>query len=152
VLSLTLFLTFKTITAFKAQDTTALTVASTLLLLAMHKDIQNKLFQELRDILPSRDADVDFDTLSKLPYLDQVVNESMRLFPVVPFATKLTDAEVVLSDCILPKGVSIGIFFIKTHTNPEIWGDDAHLFKPERFEKEKIEKIHPYAFLPFSSE
>jgi cytochrome P450 family 313 len=118
----------------------------------MHKDVQNKLFEELREVFPSKDAKIDFETLNKLSYLDQVLNETMRLLPVVPIVSRKTDAEVVLSDCTLPKGVSIGVSIMKTQTNPEIWGSDAHLFKPERFEKEKIEKIHPYAFLPFASE
>lgn len=113
----------------------------------MHKDIQNKLVEELREVLPSKDAEIDFETLSKLSYLDQVLNESMRLFPVAVVLTRLTDAEIELSDCTLPKGVSVMLSL----RNPELWGDDARLFKPERFEKENLEKIHPYAFLPFSS-
>lgn len=36
------------------------------------------------------------------------------------------------------------------HRDPKYWGDDAHLFIPERFEPDNFVKIHPYAFVPFS--
>lgn len=40
---------------------------------------------------------------------------------------------------------------IDVQRNPKLWGDDAHLFKPERFLPENIDKVHPYAYIPFST-
>ena len=39
---------------------------------------------------------------------------------------------------------------LSLHRNPKYWGEDAALFRPERFESENLSKIHPYAFVPFS--
>lgn len=36
------------------------------------------------------------------------------------------------------------------HKDTNLWGEDATEFKPERFSPEKISKVHPYAYLPFS--
>ncbi len=70
----------------------------------MNKNIQDKLFQELRHVIPSKDSQIDFDIINELPYLDQVLNESLRLLPTVPFATRKTNAEVELEEYTIPKG------------------------------------------------
>lgn len=118
----------------------------------MHKDIQTKLFEEIRQVMPSKSSHIDLDMLNKLPYLDQVVNEAMRILPVVPFATRHTSAEIVLDGYTIPKDVGILVPIMKLHRSTKYWGEDANEFKPERFEYEKFKKIHPYAFIPFTSE
>lgn len=102
--------------------------------------------------MPSKTAFLDVDMLNKMPYLDMVVNESMRILPVVPFVTRQTNAEIVLDGYTVPKGAEILIPILKIHTNPKFWGDDANVFRPERFEKEAMKNIHPYAYIPFTSE
>lgn len=118
----------------------------------MNKDVQSKLFEEIRGVVQSKDAHVDLETLNELSYLDQVVNETFRVLPTIPFATRRTAAEIKLDECTIPEGCELLIPIIRIHTNPKWWGDDAHLFKPERFERENIKKVHPYAFIPFTSE
>ena len=50
----------------------------------------------------------------------------------------------------LPKNANVVFRIIDVQRNPALWGHDADLFKPDRFLPENINKIHPYAYLPFS--
>ncbi|XP_044738891.1 cytochrome P450 4V2-like isoform X2 [Chrysoperla carnea] len=73
-------------------DTTAKTISMVLLLLALYKDEQQKVCDELFKVLGNRDK-IDFDDLSKLSYMEMVIKETMRLFPVVPLiARQLTES------------------------------------------------------------
>ena len=56
-----------------------------------------------------------------------------------------------LGDLILPAGIMVHIPILKIHHDPQIWGDDAHLFKPERFSEgvAKATNNNPAKFLPF---
>lgn len=117
-------------------------MSTTLLMLGMHQEIQEKVFQEISQA-------TSYDNTS-LKYLEMILNEVMRLFPVVPFAFRKSKEEVEFEDFTIPANTNLFIPIIHIHRNPKIWGEDAHLFKPERFEKENFEKIHPYAFMPFT--
>ena len=51
-------------------------------LLATHPDVQEKLIAEVDDVASSRD-DVGYESVSKMTYLDQVVCESLRVYPSI---------------------------------------------------------------------
>jgi hypothetical protein len=51
----------------------------------------------------------------------------------------------------LPKGTNLVINVYGLHRKTEIWGENAHLYIPERFDNENSRERHPYAFLPFAS-
>lgn len=121
-------------------------------MLAMHKDIQDKVFNEIDNVIGSYDGLLDIETLNKLTYLDLVIKESLRLFPVLPAVLREATADVEAEGQTIPEGSILFIFPFDVHRNPKYWGSDAHLFKPERFEPENIKDIHPYAFIPFISE
>lgn len=136
-----------------AQDTSAIASSTTLLLLAMHKDIQQKVVDELHQVLgKTLDAPyIDFEKLNRLEYLNNVINEVLRLIPVVPYVFRRVDEEIVSNDgFIIPINTNIIVPIIKIHQNKALWGDDADQFRPERFEKERFQKIHQYAFIPFT--
>ena len=128
-------------------------MSSALLLLAMNKDAQNKIVAELHEVLgKSPNAPfIDFEKLSELQYTEMVINETMRLMPVVPFVARRAESEIaVTKGYIIPESANISIPIFGIHRNKTYWGDDAEQFRPERFEKENFEKIHPYAFIPFT--
>jgi cytochrome P450 len=134
-----------------AQDTSGVASSSALLLLAMHKDIQDKLVDELRQVLGTSTDDLDIEKLNELPYLEMVINEAMRLIPVVPIVMRINEHEITSSDgYVIPAKSKLYIPIFHIHQEKAFWGDDADVFKPERFEKENIKNIHPYAFIPFA--
>ena len=61
-------------------------------LLGRHPDAQDRLAEELGGV-----GD-DWETIAKLPYLDRVFKECLRLRPSVPFISRYVENDVVLSD------------------------------------------------------
>lgn len=135
-----------------AQDTSAVTSSATLLLLAMHKDVQDRIVKELVEVLGTTDknAFIDFDQVNKLEYLEMVINEAMRVLPTVPVYFRAVDEEITTSEgYVIPAKAVLMIPVYTVHKSKLYWGEDADEFKPERFEKENFSKMHPYAFMPF---
>lgn len=131
-------------------ETTALQTAFTLMLLAIHRDVQEKLYHEILEVFPNVNEDVDRERLSKCKYLDMVIKESMRLMPPVPLIGRETLDEFELNDLVVPKGVTLLINFFNLHRRKDIWGSDADDFNPDRFSPEHEAKRHSHCFLPFS--
>lgn len=69
-------------------DTTSSSLARTLQLIADHSDVQERLRRELQEA--SQGEDLGYDALNKLPYLDAICRETLRLYV---FA-------IVLSPCV----------------------------------------------------
>ncbi|KAG5674214.1 hypothetical protein PVAND_004194 [Polypedilum vanderplanki] len=135
-----------------AQDSSAVTGSTVLLMLAMHRNIQEKVVDELKEIIgKSKDFYLDIEQLNELKYLEMVICEVLRLFPVAPFNIRSNDNEIISTEgYIIPVNSNLFINFFDVHHDTSIWGYDADKFKPERFEQESFRKIHPYAFVPFS--
>jgi len=54
------------------------------ILLATNPEIQERAYEELKEVFPSDDVEVSYDNISKLDYLERIIKESLRLCPVVP--------------------------------------------------------------------
>ena len=118
--------------------------------MAMHHEIQQNVLEEIENVIGLSNEEVDYEILNRLTYLEMVIKESMRLFPVLPLIGRHCSKNTELKKCIIPAGASIMINIFKTQRSVKNWGDDAHLFNPDRFLPENFSKIHPYAFIPFS--
>lgn len=83
--------------------------------------------------------------------LTMVLCESLRLYPVASNLTRQALEDVRVGDLLIPKGVCVYISILAMHTLPEIWGQDALEFKPERFHDGATKACSiPVAYMPFS--
>uniref|UniRef100_A0A182MFG2 Cytochrome P450 n=1 Tax=Anopheles culicifacies TaxID=139723 RepID=A0A182MFG2_9DIPT len=74
---------------FEGHDTTTIAISFTLLLLARHPEVQEKVFQEVVDILGNDPlTPVSHRNLQDMKYLEMVIKESLRLYPPVPIIAR----------------------------------------------------------------
>lgn len=130
---------------FGALDTTASALARVLYVLAEHQDVQSKLREEIREA--RNGGDIGYDDLVSLPYLDAVCREVLRLYPpvlqiareanqdvILPFSEPIRGVDgTLMREILVPKDETVIISILGCNLNPEIWGDDAKEFKPERW-------------------
>ncbi len=129
-------------------ETSATALTWTFHLLAQHPAIEERLCAELSTVLGGRPA-LSAD-LAQLPYLKQVVQESMRLYPPVWGIARRCVEETEFGPYRIPKGAYLAITMYALHRHPQYW-PDADRFDPERFAPNRGESRHSYAYLPFSA-
>ncbi|KAJ3570000.1 hypothetical protein NP233_g4692 [Leucocoprinus birnbaumii] len=127
-------------------ETTSSAMSKILHLLAIHPDVQERLRNEIREA--QKDGQLTYDQLVSLPYLDAVCRETLRVHPpvnfagirtvrkdmVLPFSKPVIGADgQEVSEIVVPNGTNIIISLLGSNTNPDIWGDDANEWKPERW-------------------
>ncbi|XP_037943170.1 probable cytochrome P450 313a4 [Teleopsis dalmanni] len=137
---------------FGAFETTANTIAYTLMMLSMFPECQEKVFEEIRSIFPYQgEFDVNYIDIKQMTYMDMVINETMRVMAPVPLVARQTAEDIHLSNgAIVPKGVQVVIDIFHMHRRKDIWGDEAWNFNPENFLPTNLEEKHSYAFMPFT--
>ncbi|GAB5371124.1 hypothetical protein AAMO2058_001552700 [Amorphochlora amoebiformis] len=119
-------------------ETTSTAIANTLIALAEHPEIQDKLFQELQQDLKSKvqeplDLSAD-DMMNGSPYLSAVIKESLRLYPptgFVPF--RHTTKPVTLGPLKIPTNTPVTTCLYSIARLEEWWGPNAKAFHPDRF-------------------
>ncbi|KAF2887130.1 hypothetical protein ILUMI_19043, partial [Ignelater luminosus] len=134
---------------FAGSDTTATTISFALIMLAMFPEIQDEVYREILDVL-GPDKSVEWTDLGKFMYLERVLKETMRLFPVSAGISRSVSEDIKLYDYILPAGSTVSIQSLQLHRDPEIWPDPLK-FDPDRFLPQEITGRHPYSYIPFSA-
>src|SRR5436309_374019 len=127
-------------------ETTAITLVWTFYLLSQYPQIRIKLQDEIHSVLAGRAPTLD--DLAKLPYLDWVLNESMRLYPPAWLQLRFVAKESELDGIRLPVGTRIVLSQWVVHRLPDIW-QEAEAFKPERWDPANGQHIPPGAYFPF---
>ncbi|KAG5674748.1 hypothetical protein PVAND_004699 [Polypedilum vanderplanki] len=132
-----------------ASETSNKFVATTLIYLAIHQEIQKKVYQEISEILGDED-EITYEHLSDMKYLEMVLKETLRLLTPVPLTARETLDKFDLGiGRPLEKGAKIVLFNYILHRRRDIWGRDANKFNPENFSPENVSNRDAYAFVPF---
>jgi cytochrome P450 family 4 len=133
---------------FEGHDTTSAGMTFTLLLLSHHPEVQEKLFEEIQEFIG--DEDFSMDIFNKMPYMDRVLKECLRLYPPVPFIARTLTEDLNHEGVFFPKGTNVEIFIYDIHRDPEVF-PDPEKFDPDRFLPEECDKRNNFAFLAFSA-
>jgi hypothetical protein len=139
-------------TLIAGRDTTASLMSSTLFILSRRPDIWAKLRAEFAFLSGNPPT---FEQIKELKYLRFVLNETLRLFPVVPIEAKFANKDTLLprgggvdgqNPVFVQKGQMIVWILYSMHRRTDLWGSDAAEFKPERWEG----LLPGFNFLPFN--
>ncbi|KAM9014891.1 cholesterol 24-hydroxylase isoform 2-T2 [Ara ararauna] len=135
------------ITFFVAgHETTANQLSFTVMALAQHPEILERLQAEVDDVLGAK-RDLDYEDLGKLTYLSQVLKESLRLYPPVPGTLRWIDKEHVINGIRIPAKTTL-VFSTYIMGRMEKYFKDPLTFNPDRFSKDAPKPY--YCYFPFS--
>ncbi|XP_036614860.1 cytochrome P450 4F2-like [Trichosurus vulpecula] len=137
---------------FEGHDTTASGLSWALYNLAHHQEYQDRCRQEIQELLRGRQPEeIEWDDLSQMPFLTMCIKESLRLHPPVVVIARQCTKDIQLPDGrIIPEGCTCSLSIFGIHHNPSVW-PNPEVYDPYRFEPEKIQKMSPLAFIPFSA-
>ncbi|XP_061098811.1 cytochrome P450 3A30-like [Conger conger] len=130
-------------------ETTSKTLTFLIYCLATNPDVMKRLLDEIDKVFPNK-SPVTYEQLVHLEYLDMVLNESQRLYPIALRMERLCTETIVVNGVTIPKGTLVMIPVYALHRDPEHW-PEPECFNPERFSKENKDGMDPYAFLPFGA-
>ncbi|KAF7369583.1 Cytochrome P450 monooxygenase [Mycena venus] len=130
-------------------DTTSNSVAAIIHHLAANPVVQARLQQELDQHWMDDDPVATSGQVQNLPYLDACIKEGLRIQSTV--ALGLPRAALLFVAVSSPAGSVVSVPIYTLHHDPNIWGIDPDVYRPERwFDVEKATAMHK-AFNPFSS-
>ncbi|KAF7378106.1 hypothetical protein MSAN_00234800 [Mycena sanguinolenta] len=140
-------------------DTTATVLANTFFLLLSHPESYKRLQSELDEAFPRGGTEpTDTVLLSRLPYLNAVIKESLRLLPPVPTSLQRaptigTGSKVLGDSLIIPEGTSVVVPPYTIHRDPRYFSPSPEKYIPDRWLSKDDTKIlvTEDAFLPFST-
>lgn len=142
-------------------ETTAALLTWCLYLLAEPPDGADGSYQrsheDARDVRAQLEREVDgtfgqetptWETLSKLVYLRQTLQETLRLFPASWAATRKVMETTEIGGFVVPQGTTLVLSPYVTHRHPAFWVEPTK-FDPDRFASKQAARRPPFAYFPF---
>jgi cytochrome P450 len=138
-------------------DTTATTLRATTLFVItqpkVYAALQSEIDEAERSNLLSKPIVQDAE-VKNLPYLQACIKEGLRIWPPVMGLNQkaVPSGGEMVNGKFIPGGTKIGYSAWGVHRNKEVFGEDAHVFRPERWlgvNEERLSEMHKVADLVF---
>lgn len=127
-------------------DTSAVALEWAMSNLLNHPNVLKKAKAEL-DSQIGQERLIDEPDIAKLPYLQNIMSETLRLYPAAPLLVPhRTSDECTIGGYNVPRDTIVLINAWAIHRDPRLW-DDPTSFKPERFDNIEVKDGHK--FMPF---
>jgi len=141
------------------RDTTMATLTFVIYCLSRHPEVLAKLRNEILSTI-GKTSTPTIEDVRQCKYLRAVINETLRLYPPVPFDVRHSKRSTVFrapDGCkpyYIPGDVEVAYSVWMMHRRTDLWGPDATKFDPDRFLDERVHKYltpNPFIFLPFNA-
>ncbi|KAI9001368.1 cytochrome P450 monooxygenase pc-3 [Trametes punicea] len=142
------------------RDTTATTLTYAVYLMCLYPDVFKRLRTEVLEMVGPTQMPT-FDKIKNMRYLRAVINETLRLYPAVPFNIRVSNRDTTLPNpnpngprVFIPADTAISYCVFVMHRRKDYWGPDALCFDPDRWLDERLNKYftaNPFIFLPFNA-
>lgn len=127
-------------------ETTANAITWCIFNILSHEQVLEKILEEIGRL--NIHSELQLEDLEKCSYLDQVINESLRMFPPIWIISRETKEEDMIDGMVIPKGSIMVVSPYFLHHREDIW-PNPHTFDPDRFVESEISKRPKNSFLPF---
>ena len=129
-------------------ETTSNLMSWIIYLLAKHPDVQSLVRQEVIEAIG--DGNPAYDDIHRLPLVQMVIREAMRLYPPAWSMLRETTEPISVEDARIPAGAAIIISPYVIQRSPR-WFDRPNEFDPSRFRPEALRSRMPFSYFPFGA-
>lgn len=129
-------------------DTSTAQLAWSLYLLGTHPEAMAAMRAEVDAVLPSRDRPPTVEELNRLEYTDQVIKETLRLYPPIHVGNRRAAEDVEVQGYHVPAGTRVMYSIYLTHRDKDHWENPAE-FCPARFDRQAERSRPSFAYVPF---
>ena len=131
-------------------ETTSTAMTFCIYELALNQEVQERLYDELQTAIETT-GDFNYEQLWKLPYLEAVIYESLRLYPPFMRVEREAKQDYLLGNTgiMIKAGQLVHVSIYAVHHNQEFFAEPEQ-FDPDRFMPDNKYNIIPYSFLPFA--
>ncbi|XP_063935032.1 cytochrome P450 72A397 [Daucus carota subsp. sativus] len=134
---------------FAGTEVTARSLIWVLYVLSKYPEWQAKAREEVLQVFG--DQNPNAEGLNQLKIVTMILYEVMRLYPPTSMIHRAISKDTKLGDMILPAWVQMTIPITLMNHDPDIWGEDVHEFKPERFEEGVFNSKMQSVYFAFAS-
>ncbi|PRT56569.1 hypothetical protein B9G98_04189 [Wickerhamiella sorbophila] len=140
------------------RDTTAALLSYCTFYLGRNKDVYKRLRESILADFGEGHENITFESLKRSKFLQNIINETLRLHPIVPlnFRTAIRDTKLPVGGgpnqdqpLFVPKGTNIFYLPYVMQRHPRYWGEDANEFKPDRWDDPETQR-HTWDYIPFN--